>query len=200
MPLARPCGCRSAARPSTATTDAMGRAEFNSLAVGQEARATATVDGESARVPAVHRAVERRIARHPGGGHRRRRRAPGAGGGRGGRCAGGQGSGGLRRQQPRADAVRPTTRCRSTTSSRSSTTRARGWTSARPSSWICRRAPAASPRSRARRKSATVNGNRLTITGPVRRRAPRRCRSPSARTTAAAPGRWSSAGRRRSSR
>ena len=30
----------------TATTDAMGRAEFNSLAVGQEARATATVDGE----------------------------------------------------------------------------------------------------------------------------------------------------------
>jgi len=31
----------------TATTDAMGRAEFNSLAVGQEARATATVDGEA---------------------------------------------------------------------------------------------------------------------------------------------------------
>jgi hypothetical protein len=30
----------------TATTDAMGRAEFNGLTTGQEARATATVDGE----------------------------------------------------------------------------------------------------------------------------------------------------------
>ena len=33
-------------KSSTATTDAMGRAEFSGLAVGQEGRATATVDGE----------------------------------------------------------------------------------------------------------------------------------------------------------
>jgi len=34
-------------KTSTATTDAMGRAEFSDLAVGQEGRATATVDGEA---------------------------------------------------------------------------------------------------------------------------------------------------------
>lgn len=34
-------------KTSTATTDAMGRAEFSGLAVGQEGRATATVDGEA---------------------------------------------------------------------------------------------------------------------------------------------------------
>ena len=75
----------------TATTDAMGRAEFNSLAVGPGGARHRDGGRRGARVAAVQRADERRTARHPGGGDRRRRRASCAGGGEGRRRAGRKG-------------------------------------------------------------------------------------------------------------
>ena len=94
---------RRRAPPSPTTA---GRAEFTGLPAGQEGRAAATVDGEAMESDPFTVPTTRRPARHPRGRHRQGGRAQGREAARAAAAPAGEGHGGLRRQQPRADAVR----------------------------------------------------------------------------------------------